>query len=145
MLSLVEVKCPHCGAKGQIVMPPLGAIIIGPCPKCEELLIVFCGQVLPLDKEIVMHGSPRDKHEHLMGVLTDFLEERVADLVRQTTPDADDESDWSPSVDDPELGLDGSEHPATAEEDISQKEVEQFVNVDLNLIDNRDYFRAVFG
>jgi hypothetical protein len=146
MLSLVEVKCPHCGARGQIVMPPLGAIIIGPCPKCEELLIVFCGQVLPLEKDIVMNGTPREKHEHLMGVLTDFLEDRVADLVRQTTPSEEEDADSE--------ALDESEFTAEAEEltepereivNISQPEVDQFKQVDLNLLDNRDYFRAVFG
>lgn len=147
MLSLVEVKCPHCGAKGQIVMPPLGAIIIGPCPKCEELLIVFCGQVLPLERDVMMGGSSREKHEHLMTVLTGFLEDRVADLVRQTTPDE--------AMTDETEELELEEDDVTAEEieladeldtpEISQPEIDQFVKIDLNLLDNKDYFRAVFG
>lgn len=150
MLSLVEVRCPHCGAKGQIVMPPLGAIIIGPCPKCEELLIVFCGQVLPLDKGIVMHGTPREKHEHLMAVLTEFLEDRVADLVRQTTPEeAGADTDEYLDIDADGAAADfEAELPRPASPEgprISENEVEQFIKVDLNLLDNKDYFKAVFG
>ena len=146
MLSLVEVRCPHCGAKGQIVMPPLGAIIIGPCPKCDELLIVFCGQVLPLEKDIVMNGTPREKHEHLMSVLTDFLEDRVADLVRQTTP-TQDEDDEDESFADRDLPGDATEIAELDRniENISQPEIDQFKEVDLNLLDNQDYFKAVFG
>jgi len=125
-------------------MPPLGAIIIGPCPKCEELLIVFCGQVLPLDKDIVMSGTPREKHEHLMGVLTEFLEERVADLVRQTTPEAEgEEDDYDDEVEESEI--EAEVDTPEDEEIITQPEIDQFVQVDLNLLDNKDYFKAVFG
>jgi hypothetical protein len=127
-------------------MPPLGAIIIGPCPKCDELLIVFCGQVLPLEKDIVMNGTPREKHEHLMAVLTDFLEDRVADLVRQTTP-APEEDEQDESYDDIEMTSDATELADLEPEieNISQPEIDQFKQVDLNLLDNRDYFKAVFG
>ena len=74
MLSLIEVQCPHCGARGQIMMPPVGAIIIGPCPQCNELVVVFCGHVLPLEKEIMETGEVEERREHLLHVLTDFLQ-----------------------------------------------------------------------
>jgi len=106
---------------------------------------VFCGQVLPLEKDIVMNGSPREKHEHLMSVLTEFLEERVADLVRQTTPDADAEGESESWESSEEEVADGEADEGPDKETISQPEIDQFVKVDLNLLDNKDYFRAVFG
>ena len=37
------------------------------------------------------------------------------------------------------------EPDANAEEHITQSEVEQFMDVDLKLLDNRAYFNSVFG
>ena len=81
MQSLIEVQCPHCGARGQIVVPPVGAIIIGPCPQCSELVVVFCGYILALDKETMESGTTDDRREHLLGVLTEFLQDRITRLL----------------------------------------------------------------
>jgi len=86
MLSIVEVKCPHCGAEGRIMLPPMGSIILGPCPECSEMVVVFCGRVLPLDKEIVTEGSIEQRKAHLLQVLTQFLRERIDLLVKDSDP-----------------------------------------------------------
>ncbi len=146
MLSLMEIQCPHCGAKGQMVVPPMGAIVIGPCPTCQGLLMVFCGQVLPLDRDLMAHGTRREKHAHLMTVLTGFLNERIADLVQQTTPDQDGEAGDETSIDDDDLVVEASSIETNeANQRISQLEFDQFVEVDLKLLDNKAYFEAVFG
>lgn len=152
MLSLIEVKCPHCGAQGQIMLPPLGAIIIGPCPECEGMVVVFCGRVLPLDKEVMADGPLEEKREHLLEVLNDFLRERVERLFEQL-PAQPDEVEDTPAE---SLEADGGEGmggagPVTPAPygkkivvPITEDEVSNFINVDLKLLDNRDYFKAVF-
>lgn len=150
MLSLIEVKCPHCSARGQLMLPPMGAIIIGPCPECHELVVVFCGRVLPLDKEVMVQGSFEEKRDHLMNVLTSFLEERVSQLLKEALPPEENEAQES-LVDDevpdakPQPGG-APPFPRKIEPPfISETEMTDFVRVDLNLIDKRDYFKAVFG
>jgi hypothetical protein len=145
MLSLVEVKCPHCGAHGQIMLPPLGAIIIGPCPECEGMVVVFCGKVLPLDKEIMLNGSALDKQEHLLEVLGVFLHDRIQRLFAREAHDGL----LADTLQDKEEGAleEGTrlslvrQIPATP---ITKEEMDSFLSVELKLIDDRDYFRAIF-
>lgn len=149
MLTLIEVKCPHCGARGQIMLPPLSAIIIGPCPQCEGLVVVFCGQVLPLMKDIMENGTFQAKHDHLMAVLTQFVQERVMQLLQNVAESQEAETAGGSEQ---ELGLqkieDGAIAPERAKDSfsqIAQAEVDQFVKVDLKFIDDKDYFEEVFG
>jgi hypothetical protein len=142
MLSLVELKCPHCGAQGQIVLPPLGAIVIGPCPECDEMVVVFCGRAMPLDKATMTDGSAEDRQNHLMDILTAFLDDRTRRLFEDMSEREDAEEEESPAGSTP-LGriLPNREAPP---EMISQAEFDSFKAVDLRLIDNDDYFKAIF-
>lgn len=141
MLSVIEVKCPHCGAQGKIVLPPLGAIIIGPCPECQGMVAIFCGNVLPLDKDIMLRGKVDEKREHLLEVLGLFLHERVEQMFEEKVEDPDlvfpdppiGDSEPAPLLDSPPRAP------------ISQTELDSFLNTDLRMIDNKEYFKAVFG
>ena len=150
MISLIDVECPHCGTNGQIMVPPVGSIIIGPCPKCSELVVVFCGQVLALDKEVMKCEDVSDRREHLLGVLNSFLQDRISTLL--TEDFVVDESPVSEPMEFEEIPLEEesmslsslvSENEADAT--ITQGEVDQFMDVDLKLLDNRAYFKSVFG
>ena len=151
MLSLIEVKCPHCGAQGQIMMPPLGAIIVGPCPQCEEMVVVFCGAVLALEKEVLVNGSPIEKREHLLEVLNTFLQDRVERLFTNSET-AEAEQDDVAALE-AELQQDevAQEAPAPTRQrtpkrpGITDNEFEAFIQTDLKLIDNAAYFRAMFS
>ncbi len=146
MLSLIEVKCPHCGAQGQIMLPPLGAIVVGPCPECQGMVAVFCGRVLPLDREVIFNGTADEKRDHLMDVLGRFIENRVERLFDGILNEAD-----APDGP-PEDSAAAHGHPLgemspfgnSPKVPISATEVDSFRNVDLKLIDNAEYFKAVF-
>ena len=152
MLSLIEVKCPHCGVQGQIMLPPLGAIIVGPCPECQGMVTIFCGRVLPLARDIMLQGAPQEKRDHLFSVLSGFLEDRIDRLF--TRPDDEVESPDGLLAEDlleqfenepgEMVRLSASSYGAGGEMPISQEELDVFTNVDLKLIDNQEYFRAVF-
>lgn len=155
MLSLIEVQCPHCGARGQVQVPPVSAMIVGPCPQCNELVLIFCGQALAVDKNIIVNGSTADRREHLEEITTKFLRDRIAKLF----PDDSDvekldqelldqgygEVDHSPE------GRDHGKVPPSQQRSegetspISQTEFERFTDVDLKLLDNKAYFTSVFG
>jgi hypothetical protein len=157
MLSLIEVQCPHCGAQGQIMVPPVGAVIIGPCPECKELVVVFCGQVLALNKETMEMGSVEERREHLLGVLHEFLEDRIVKILDEDTltssteeqsEDSYEEMEYSEALSEtPEFEMGETEEEPVKESaaPISQVEMERFMDVDLKLLDNKAYFKSVFG
>lgn len=156
MMSLIEVKCPHCGTQGQILLPPMGAIIIGPCPHCEGMVVVFSGKVLPLEQSIMRDGTMEEKKEHLLETLGAFLHERIDRLLSEQGPGP---AEPAPSADTAHAA--GADAPAprraalpaaevrpygkSRAKPISQSEFDTFVRIDLQMIDNPEYFKAVFS
>jgi len=134
MLSLIEVKCPHCGARGQLTLPLIGAIIIGLCPECYELVALCWGRVLPLDNEIMRNGSFSETREHVANVL-------VAHVLKEAFSADEDEG----CVAEEEIGGQSQSPRAGKSNEISEREVVDFARSDLDLIDNKDYFKAIFG
>ena len=155
MQSLINVECPHCNTRGQIMVPPVGSIIIGPCPQCSELVVVFCGQVLPLDKSVMQDGSIEIRRTHLLSTLNEFLEERISSLMTddfvldtRALPEAVDGMDFEEMekvyMEDVPVSS-SNETEADANQTITQSEVDRFTDVDLKLLDNKAYFKSVFG
>ena len=154
MLSMIEVTCPHCGTKGQIMLPPMSTIIVGPCPECQGLVVVFCGNALSLDNEIMLHGSVDERREHLMGVLTEFLHDRIWQILPDENAEETetDEFEASPSAVSEESGAahEGIPQlfPAGSRKhssQITQEEHDVFVSQELSLLDKAESFRALFG
>lgn len=136
------------------MVPPVGSVIIGPCPKCSELVVIFCGQALALEKHIMESDSMEDRREHLLAVLNDFLRERITGILTEEakfeTVAPVDEAELSDFVADESiaeisLGHDKPSDAAPAPKGITQNEVDRFTEVDLKLLDNRAYFKSVFG
>ena len=146
------------------MLPPVGAIIVGPCPECHNMVVIFAGKALALDNDIILNGNAVARRDHIMQVLVVFLEERIGKLVA-----ADDRPGGEPPAG--PTGIEAVSNRAEAEEEagvgrneadsesdepkinpygnrttapISRSEVDSFVNVELQLIDDRDYFKAVF-
>ncbi len=164
MQSILKIVCPHCQAQGRVAAPPVGSMMIGPCPKCNELVMVFSGVALPLKKDVLVNGSASEKHQHLMGVLTRFLDRQIGRLVQELEDhgsldedqpglDAESESRFDMHsgehlYDEEEMPLEGfeSETPlGGGGSAISQSEFEDFVRKALPMLDNKDYFRKVFN
>ncbi len=148
MLSVIEVKCPHCGAVGQIIVPPLGQITIGPCPRCQELVVLFEGRVFPLNKETMIYGTSKQKRKHLCSTLSQYLRVQVEELI----PDEQEfdgrlltgqkltgqkkkrqSKRYKPSVRNPKA------------RGISKQETEDFLRIDIPLLSSKDYFEQFFG
>ena len=131
------------------MVPPVGAIIIGPCPQCKEMVVVFCGQVLALDKDVMENGSADERKEHLLSVLTEFLDDRIGKMMEAAPTE---EGAMSEDFDVPSDQAGGESESESPEERkvqqqvvISQSEFDRFLEVDLNLLDNKAYFKSVFG
>lgn len=145
---MMEIECPHCFAKGQMQAPPPGAVIIGPCPRCSGMVVIFCGRALALDKDTMLEGTNEDKQQHLMTVLGEFLEERVQQIVNMISSVTDedlqqlidqeivDQTDMSGFDDDSEVTEPGL---------ISDEEMSRFLDRELPGIDDHATFREYFG
>lgn len=110
--------------------------------------MVFCGQVLALEKEIMENGPLEERQEHLLSVLNDFLRDRVTKLMSDAEKGG--ESRMNDGFDAPEEAAEGPEADsenttALPEGSISQTELDRFLEVDLKLLDNKAYFKSVFG
>lgn len=150
MLSLIEVTCPHCGAHGQIMLPPVGTIIVGPCPECQGLVVVFCGHVLALRKETMLNGSREEKSEHMLNVLTEFLRDRINQMLSDETaqPVGASSEEREGLIGDADIGMAAPEpvkSGASTPAPITEQEFTTFADVELKLLDNKDYFRSIFG
>ena len=145
MLTLIQVQCPHCNAQGQLMVPPFGSIVMGPCPRCKELVVVFMGQALALDNTIMLEAAGEEQREHVLAVLTDFLAERLGDILTDDHSRFNEDSDFVPD----ETAAESPGKPASRTGDaarpISQSEVDLFTKTDLPLLDNASYFKSVFG
>ena len=144
MLSLIDVKCPHCHAEGRIVTPPPGSIIVGPCPECSEMVAVFGGKVLALDKDLMLHGSLEDRKRHLLEVLGVFLEGRVDRLLSQAEAEAEADGE-QPELDAESEGAALALPSEPRVQLISDNELKHFVTDEMNQLDNSEAFRAIFG
>ena len=143
------------------MLPPAGAIIVGPCPECQGLVVVFCGQVLPLKKDIMVEGSTKEKRQHIMTVLTGFLRDRVGQIVAEDddVKDMNDEIPPKPQhpvvsekpAIQPEHKLEAAAgerkvcSPEHVAEPITHEDIRRFVIEDLKKLDDKEQFRKIFG
>ena len=148
MFPVIEVQCPYCKATGQIMTPPLGSIIVGPCPRCNEMVLLFDGSVIPLEKDIVTGGTAEEKKQHLLEAIVDVTAAKIDELIDsgELGRGSKDTKSQTPSKETPGASpkkILPSVRDAEASF-ISQQEVHDFVNIDLHLIDSKDYFDKVF-
>jgi len=129
------------------MLPPAGAIIVGPCPECQGLVVVFCGQVLPLKKDIMVDGSTKEKRQHIMTVLTSFLRDRVGQIIAEDD-DVRDETPPKPQhpvVSEKPATPFKQKHEANTADPISHEDVRRFVINDLKKLDDDEQFKKIFG
>jgi len=130
-------RCPHCNASRILTAEvPKHVVIIMPCPVCHELVILFQGKAVGLNRAVIEHGSRAERVGHLAQIINQFIEAGIfpeGPLEDATGPFAAAEQDDAP-VRTPAQGA-----------RITRQEVERFVKVELRHLDNANYFREHFG
>ena len=116
------------------------------------MVVLFCGRVLPLDSDIIKNKTTEEKKNHLMSVLGKFLEERVSFLFDRHIGETE-EDVLAQAAEHQAHGEDGQHaepqfaqrHVSLPSTQISSGELEKFVQIDLPLLDNPEYFKTIFG
>ncbi|MFA5021955.1 MAG: hypothetical protein WC508_02680 [Patescibacteria group bacterium] len=129
---MITVTCSHCGEKLMVPLPKAGMIPVYECPECHEVIIIFLNQAVRLDKKI-LKLSTSDQAHNIYQVLSRFLYQRCEQLpfgqvLHPTQP-----------------GMPLCQNEGPLKGPISQCEVDAFLGTDLILIDNKEYFKSVFG
>lgn len=140
MINIIKVQCPHCGVEGQLVLPESDTLIVGPCPECNKTLVIFAGKALPLDTNLMAHASREEAYAHLYDVLNAFIRERL-DVIFNPPVEEEDTSHGEEQ----ESGESSKKSKKSIHPTISVKEVNTFVKEELPLLDNNNYFKAIFG
>ena len=134
---MIKIECPHCGASGSITPPPKEFIIIAPCPQCGELVVLFREKVVAINRSILTSGTFEEKRQHIAEVITTFLDS-VGPLPPSGFSDIAAIGGFGEGA---EIDL----APTDQSGGITEKEVRDFINIDLNLIDKREHFEELFG
>lgn len=131
------VACPHCGNQGVITSKiPKDVVVVWPCPSCHGFVVLFRNKVIPINREILEHGTPEQRKSHIAEVVAEFLDANF--FSSGASPFSMTPLDQAES---------GGESDDTASETkpITQAEFERWVKFDLQKLDDPVYFRKHFG
>lgn len=141
-----EVTCPHCG-KTRIMTTriPRDVVVMLPCPECHELVVLFRGKAIPLNREVLRNGTKEERRNHIAEIVEECLPpELFSEVVNWDFTDAGlpiafgdrkVRRRWRGAA--PEE--DGRDRPITDEE------VARFRKFELHRIDEPRYFKKYFG
>lgn len=131
--------CPHCGEKvfftGKL---PDEVVAVLACHQCQELYVLFRNRIIPLNKQVLESGTFDERKEHLAEVIAKFLEGGLFSL----SPQNQDAESFMEDAADVAGGLNNEKQPGIP---ITDQEMEHFLRIDLQHLDNPTYFKRIFG
>jgi len=108
------------------------------------MVLLFCGRIFSLDTDIIRDGSRKQKIDHLKDVISGYLSGRIESLFEDSEPEPPG-FDLPPECLTPHFDSNlMDEVPPPGSEPINDEEMDGFRAVDLKLIDNPEYFKAIF-
>jgi hypothetical protein len=138
-----ELICPHCQSKefGDVDKVPKGVVAVMSCPDCAELVVRFRNRAIALNRELLNNGSKDERAAHLADVISDFIEDGFPNFEMLQSPQFSQEDNENDSVESQPID---ERHEVQDLQPISDDELKQFIDFDLNGLDNVDYFRKNF-
>ena len=135
-----RVRCPHCNEYGfPAGRLPKEVIAVLACQHCEEISVLFRGKVIALNKRVLESGTLVERKEHLADVIAQFLESGMLDL--SAAQEQESREEQTPPDRIRELPESAPHH----HKPISDQEMERFLTIDLQCLDNPVYFKRIFG
>lgn len=142
MINIIKVQCPHCNISGQLMIPNMDTLIIGPCPECGNMVLIFAGKAIPLDKNVLAHASRDEAYTHIYNALEALIREKLDQLFALADTTAANQQQRAAAT--PPEAV--SPQSRTIKTDrISSQEMKKFIEEELHLLDDADYFKTIFG
>ena len=146
---MIRVSCPYCKSSGYISPPPPQTILMGPCPICGEPVALYNTRVIGLKKKLEGAGDSDEKIQSLARVIMEYINSHAGPV---------DEDGIERLIQETDAQLDGSDAPIpelapnvspsirnSPDSPITSDEVEDFFNIDINLLGGKEYFEQHFG
>lgn len=138
--------CPHCGAPRIILSRiPKDVVVVLTCPNCTELVVVFRHRAAGLSRRVIEQGSFEEKKEHIAEIIAEFLEPSMLQFPSVDSADDGAEAEAETTADAASDGFPELVGDSPLRGPISENEIDQFVRVDLNRLDESAYFKKYFG
>lgn len=135
------VTCPHCGHRHIVTSKiPRDVVVVLPCPSCQEFVVFFREKTIGLKRDIIDNGTFEDRKEHIAEVIAEFLEAGLPWTEQDPKEDGDDTPYLEEASDD-----DSDDDLEAITNPITQSEIDRFVKLELQRIDDSAYFRRLFG
>jgi len=115
-----------------------------PCPNCRELVVLFRNKAIALSRRILENGTFEQRKDHIAEIITEFLDPGMLGLPTSGSDSGFELDEGAESVAEELDDIFGGDSTA-AKGPISEKELEEFVRLDLNRIDEPNYFKKYFG
>lgn len=144
MRDMNSVVCPHCKSHRIITTNvPRDVVVVMPCPACGELTVLFRNKAIALDKRILERGTREERVEHCARVITEFLESGMFQIEPPPERPRRRRRRPAPEVPPPEDAAEPSDmQPDPA---ISEADIEHFIKVELEQLDDPESFHKLFG
>lgn len=131
------VLCPHCKTHRIVTSHvPKNVVAVFPCPQCDELIVYFHDKALALSRRILERGSNDERRTHLANIIGEFLQPGFLEKLGEAGA-LSFGAEMEASAEDAEESV--------YEDPISEEELERFVRIDLERLDDPRYFRKHFG
>lgn len=140
MSENIEIFCPLCGKQGKIERPHPRMLYVTKCDGCEYWILYYNGRCFALDDQIMSGGTHEDRIACMEAALMDYFYPQLNGLA--IVVEGKIFADKSQSGSEVLKNLD--EFQFQPEDSILPEELDSFRNVDLKLLDNPEYFKAVF-
>jgi hypothetical protein len=135
------VVCPHCKTHRIVTARvPKDVVVVMPCPGCSELVVLFRKKVIALNRNILESGTMEERKTHLAGIIAEFLEPGMFGFGAPSRDDEDSDANEEQDAPGPHGRRDSRRLPP-----ISDREQERFARIQLERIDDPEYFKKHFG
>lgn len=149
---MIRVTCPYCKSSGYIAPPPSQTILMGPCPICGEPVALYNGKVIGLKKKLLGAGDPGEKIQSLARVIMEYInshagpvdEKGIERFIRDAGDHAGEKGEYEESASEFVANVSPSIRNPVASP-ITAEEVDDFLRIDLQLLDKKEYFDKHFG
>jgi len=75
------IRCPHCGLEKDLPVLALSPLVVCACLSCNQYVLPFAGQLLPLSKNVIDSGCEEDRRLAIIDAIMKFLHKCVKGLV----------------------------------------------------------------
>ena len=160
MVSSIDLECPCCESVYTLTSEEANVLILYQCPECRQYSAYLAGHMIMLDKDIMDKGAYIERRSYIIKALQLWTCRFADNILRNVSKVINVNVDVGlrdTDLHDPSFmqGVEKTSKLSAPEftptvlwadaPPITDKEIQDFVSIDLNLIDRKHYFDRFFS